>query len=75
MLLLLRQNTNDYQEEFEQTIGALGRIGRELAAIKKAMVSIEPDHAGIERGLAEAERGEGEDVETVLARFQNRGEL
>jgi hypothetical protein len=75
LLSLLRENTSGVQEQLEQSGDTLGRIGRELAAVEKALAPAEPDDESIARGLAEAERGEGEDVGTVLARFQSNGEM
>jgi hypothetical protein len=70
LLLLLRENTSGYREELEGPAETLGRIGRELAAIEKVFVPAGPDYEGMDRGLAEAEHGEGEASWTVLARFQ-----
>jgi hypothetical protein len=75
LLLLLRENTSGYREEFEGPAETLGRIARELAAIEKVLVPAGPDYEGMDRGLAEAERGEGEASGTVLARFQSSWEL
>jgi hypothetical protein len=75
LLSLLRENTRGYRDELERTADTLGRIGRERAALAKAQASPGPDYARIDRGLKEAERGEGEDSGTVMARFLTTGEL
>jgi len=75
LLSLLRDNTHGYRDEFERTADTLGRIVRELVAVEKALVPSEPDYTGIDRGLTEAEHGEGEASGTVLERFLSTGEL
>lgn len=75
LLSLLRGNTCGYREELDRAADTFGRISTELAAVEKALVHLEPDYESIDCGLREAEHGEGEDSGTVLARFQNTGEL
>jgi hypothetical protein len=77
LAVLLRENTQSYQASVHQAAEILARIDAALKPIEELLARPEPppNLEAIDRGLAEMERGEGEDAEAVLQRFLQTGRL